>query len=188
MGIFSKIGDAIFGSEGKVDWEELRKIMAYDAELNRTDRQGMFTGWEWEKDDQGNPTGKQIQTIDPSFMGAVDRLRGSATREADPYTSPDQFSNLLDAKMANQMQRHGQDPGGFDPSSERYGRFARAYLPPSPQEGQPPPQAPGNVVQPPPGAVGGMPGGPGGKAPPGTVRPNAQQMTPEMMARLFGGT
>jgi len=169
------IMDFLFGSKGKIDWKELQKMVELQAETNRTNRQGIFTGWEWDEDKQ-----TQTQTIDPRFQGAVDRLGFNAGKPADPYKSPSQFSTMLDAKMANQMNRQGLDTSqyqqadrSFQPSAEREGRFAQAYLPPAPEEGPPqPPPGAGPGPRPPgrpPG--GGMPPG-GGPRPPGNMRPH----------------
>jgi hypothetical protein len=179
MGILSGIGDFLLGSKGKIDWDELRKMVELQADVNRTDRNGVFTGWEWDRDAEGNPLDTQRQTINPAFQGAVDRLGFNAGKPEDPYTSPSQFSQMLDAKMKNQMDRQGlntsgyqqQNPGQFPPSADRQGRFAQAYMPQAPQEQPPTAQLP-----PPPGYTpigGGQPGGPGGKAPIGSGRPHA---------------
>jgi hypothetical protein len=160
------IMDFLFGSKGKINWKELQKMIELQAETNRTNREGLFTSWTWD-----NAKQTQTQTVNPAFAGAVERLGYNAGRPADPYTSPSQFSQLLDAKMQNQMQRHGQEPGGYPPSASRPGRFPTAYLPPAPEppgEGLPPP---GGGL--PPGA--GLPPGPGR---PGPGRPPVDARPP----------
>ena len=174
----SWLSDFIFGSKGEIDWKELGKMVELQAQVNRTDRQGAFTGWEWDRDPiTGQPGNTQTQTINPAFQGAVDRLGFNAGKPADPYTSPSQFSEMLDAKMANQMDRQGldtsgyqqQNPGQFDPSADRAGRFAQSYLPPAPPGDVPPPGGvvppPGDNQDPPPGDNRPPGGGGGGRGP-----------------------
>lgn len=139
----SWVSDFIFGSEGEIDWDELRKMVELQGEINKTDRTGVFTGWEWERDAEGNPLNRQVQTINPAFQDAVNRLGYNAGKPADPYTMPSQFDQMLDAKMNNQMNRQGLDTSGYQqspepwqPSGGRPGTVASAYLPPAP--GMPP--------------------------------------------------
>lgn len=137
----SWIKDAIIGSDGKLDWDALKKMMGYEQQLNKTNRMGAFTGWAWDtqKDAEGNvminpETGQpelsntQRMTVHPDFQDAVDRLGARATAQS----MPSGMNDLWKAKMANQMQRHGLDNS--------------AYLPPAP---------PGNTTQIPPGGDGG---------------------------------
>lgn len=170
----SWLSDFFLGSEGEIDWDELGKMVELQAEVNKTDRTGVFTGWEWERDAEGNPLNRQVQTVNPAFQGAVDRLGNNAGKPADPYTMPSQFSQMLDAKMNNQMNRQGldtsgyaqqqadQEPGQWEPSADRPGVVQPnpdAYLPPGPPgEGEEPP--PTFVVEPSPEA--GMPPPPPG--------------------------
>ena len=132
------VRDAILGSEGEIDWDELRKMVEFQEDINKTDRTGVFSGWEWERDSEGNPLNRQVQTINPAFQGAVDRLGANAGAPADPYTSPSQFSQLLDAKMANQMDRHGiLNQNTWEKSGDRPG-VSQPFLPPLPGEEQQP--------------------------------------------------
>ena len=143
----SWLSDFFTGSEGEIDWAELQKMVELQAQINKTDRTGAFTGWAWERDPEGNPTGRQIQTVTPAFQGAIDRLGGRAVQGHTDYESPQQFSELLNSKMANQMQRHGTDPNEmpWTPAQERPGLKQEAYMPPPPPvEGGPP--DPGFVV------------------------------------------
>jgi len=131
------LSDFFLGSEGDIDWAELQKMVELQAEINKTDRVGTFSGWEWERDPDGNPTGRQVQTINPAFQGAVDRLGGRAVQGHTNYQSPSQFSDLLNAKMSNQMTQHGVPPGSegtspWQPAQERPGLDQEAYLPPAP--------------------------------------------------------
>ena len=172
----SGIMDFLFGSKGKIDWKELQKMVELQAETNRTDRMGAFTGWSWDEDKK-----VQTQTINPAFQGAVERLGFNAGKPQDPYTSPSQFSQMLDAKMANQMDRQGLDTGyaqtnvPWKPSAYRPGRTAQAFLPPAPGEGPAPP-----VTDP--GAGGGLPPGYQGGAQPGAGAggSNKQNQRPEI--------
>ena len=159
MGLGSFIGDAMGflfggaaggGKANKPDWDAIMRLMELEQELNRTNRQGIFGGWNWEEGPDGTWT--QQQTLAPGMQQGADRLMARSQGQGfDPYTSPDQFSQLLDAKMANQMGRHGilqpgeqqpQTPFG-QPSAEREGRFAQAFTP------QPPPEPQAQAQQPP---------------------------------------
>lgn len=150
----SWLSEFFLGSEGEVNWDELARMIELQAETNKTDRTGVFTGWEWERDSEGNPLNRQVQTINPAFQAAVDRLGYNAGKPADPYTMPSQFSQMLDAKMNNQMNRMGMDtsgyaqqqaeaqPGEWIPSADRPGvQDPGAFLPPPPgtDPGDPPP-------------------------------------------------
>ena len=141
------VKDFLLGSEGEIDWDELRKMMDFQNEINKTDRTGMFTGWEWERDAEGNPLNRQVQTVNPAFQDAVNRLGYNAGKPADPYSAPSQFDQMLDAKMANQMDRQGidnqyneyqdaQPQQPWQPSADRpgMGDTAGAFLPPLPGE------------------------------------------------------
>jgi len=119
--------DKVFGSKGEIDWNALAKLMELDVNLNRTDRGGPFTGWEWEKDAEGNPTSRQSMVINPAFQGAVDRLGNRASGESPMITSqmPDQMQQIYQASMANQGHRYGLPPappsggqvGGMPPTT-----------------------------------------------------------------------
>ena len=148
----SGLADFFLGSEGKISWKELQKLMYLQQNLNSMQREGAFTGWDYEYEPktiynkEGDPKGtvmaptRMFQTVDEGFQPAVDRLRFSATKGADPYTSPGQFSTMLDAKMGMQMDRHGMRNRGYGAAGLRQGRFPQAYLPPAPDEvGGPPP-------------------------------------------------
>ena len=159
MGIFKDIVGGIFGSAGgEMDWDGLMRMMELETSLNRTDRQGAFSGYEWEEDPE---TGRWTQnyTMTPGMQQGADRLMARSQGEGfDPYRSPEQFSTMLDSAMASQMQRQGtldpnyqvQQPGGmnqFSPSADREGGFAQAYMPPPPPQG--PPQGNMGPIQPP---------------------------------------
>ena len=158
-------------SGGDPNWAAIERLMQMDTEMNRTDRVGSFSGWEWGEDPE---TGKwtQTQTLQPGMQYGVDRLIGrSQGAGMDPYQSPDQFSQLLDAKMANQMDRHGIDTSGYTQSQEG---------PPQPWQpsGQNPSMNP--YVTPPPEGGYGPQGGPQATAPVGggggpLPDPNAQE-------------
>lgn len=152
------LSDFFLGSEGEIDWDELQKMVKLQSEINKTDRTGIWTGWEWERDSEGNPLNRQVQTINPQFQGAVNRLGNRANTGHTDYTSPGQFSQMLDSKMANQMTQHGIDPASQEkpwlPAAERPGLSEEAYLPPpppAPGEGEAPPgeQPPPDFVAPP---------------------------------------
>lgn len=93
-----------FGSKkkgGKVNWDQIEKLMKLDADLNRTNRQGLFTGWQWDEDGK-----TQTQTLNPMMMPGYMRLMGRSMGGGfDEYESPEQFNSMLDASMANYMGR-----------------------------------------------------------------------------------
>ena len=107
MSFLSDAFGFLFGGKSqKADWKQIEKLMEMQAELNRTNRHGYFSGWDWTENPDGTWT--QSQTLKPGLDLAADRLLGRAQGQGyEPYQSPAQFSSLLDAKMANQMQRHG---------------------------------------------------------------------------------
>lgn len=149
----SWFSDFLFGKQGKIDYKTLEKIMQLDAQYNRTDRQGIFTSHNWAEDPE---TGQWTQTttmnedMQPAYSRFVDRMQGAGM---EPYQSPDQFSSLLDAKMANQMERHGILNEQTRPNlaqqnygtraGDRSGRMASVWAPPPPpNQGPPPDQGP----------------------------------------------
>jgi hypothetical protein len=160
MGMF----DFLFGGKSqKADWGQIERLMRLSQELNQVGRQGIWSGWEYRTNPDGTKT--QVQTIDPRFQGAVDRLTGRASAAPDYYRSPEQFSSLLDAKMADQMRKHGilnEQPNlarGFgSPSGERAGRFP---APPPPPPDAPPQAEPQNPMPAPPVGGGGSATGAG---------------------------
>ena len=107
MSFLGDLWGGLFGGEARdADWDQIEKLMQMSAELNRTDRHGYFSNWDWTEDENGKWT--QSHTLKPGLDIAADRLLSRANGEGYlPYQSPGQFSSLLDAKMANQMQRHG---------------------------------------------------------------------------------
>lgn len=125
----SWLSDFFLGSEGEIDWDELARMVELNAEINKTDRTGIFSGWEWERDAEGNPLDRQVQTINPAFQGAVDRLGFNAGKPADPYTSPSGFNEMLDRKMANQMDRMGMDTAPYEGWYQDYYSEQPAYVP-----------------------------------------------------------
>lgn len=140
-----KIMDLIFGSEGEIDWDELQRMIELQEQINKTDRQGVFGGWEWERDPEGNATNRQVQNINPAFQGAVDALGQRALNRNTNYQSPSQFSDLMNAKMSTQMAAHGipansQGVQTWQNSQDRGGLTNNnAFVPPPPPvDGMPP--------------------------------------------------
>jgi hypothetical protein len=165
MGILRTLfGGSVSG--GKVDWDELRKMMEYQADLNRYTDVGLFGGSEWEEGEDGQWTRRQ--TINPALQSGLDRIMGRTAPGGmgDPYSAPSQFSQLLDAKMANQMQRHGIGQGGAAPDPSVYGPPSASqpgrnpFMQQSaPMQTQASPQLPAQSV---PGGGGGQPSQMGG--------------------------
>jgi hypothetical protein len=98
---------------GDPNWDDINKLMGMDTQMNRFDRQGAFSSWDWTEDPV---TGRfsQTQNMGPEMQGGRDRLFDRVGGMGfDPYASPEQFNSLLDGKMANQMGRQNlltQDP------------------------------------------------------------------------------
>lgn len=160
MSILGDVFGFLFGGKSqKADWKQIERLMEMQSELNRTNRHGYFSNWDWSEGPDGSWT--QSQTLTPGLESAANRLLGRANGEGyQPYQSPAQFSSLLDAKMANQMQRHGildenslpnlrQENFG-DRAGDRQGGWWSLHQ--SRQGGQPP------MITPPPDQGGG--GGP----------------------------
>lgn len=167
MSIFSDAFGFLFGGESAdPDWGDIERLMKFDAALNRIDQHGPFASWTW---DQGGGAGggnlsdvptTQRFSINPNVQPAFDRFTGRMNEGySDPYTSPSQFSQLLDAKMANQFYRHGlpentPDPSMFGPPSASRPGVAPPEFTPAPD--LPPPPLPPQQNVPP------MQGPPGG--------------------------
>ena len=122
MGLFDKIMGGLFGSSGggaQIDWGQLERIMDLQSRLNRFNDVGIFGGTKWQEGADGQWT--RTQEVHPGLQEGIAGLMARASSPMDPsqYQSriPDQFSSLMDAKMANQMQRHGiLDPNEQNPS------------------------------------------------------------------------
>lgn len=118
--------DKLFGGGAPdIDWGEFMRVIELAAQVNRTNTEGFFTGNRWSENEDGTWTNKQ--TASESFMPAIARMEGRLQGQGfEPYQSPNQFSHLLDAKMANQMDRHGDIPGwGIKMPDEGYGGRSR---------------------------------------------------------------
>jgi hypothetical protein len=123
------VGKFIGGEVPKSDFDELRKILQMEIDANRTNRQGIYGGWEWGESEDGTPT--QTQTLAPGMQAGADRLlERYSTNDAPQYESPEQFSQMLDAMMANQMGRMNIGQGQPTPQEMGFG-------PPSGQQQQP---------------------------------------------------
>jgi hypothetical protein len=181
MSFLKNLERAIFGgsvSGGEIDWSELQKVMDYSAQLNRYNDTGLFTGSEWDEGPDG--TWSRRQTVNPALQPGLDRIMARATGQGwgDPYQMPSQFSQLLDAKMANQFDRHGLG-GGATPDPSTYG------MPSAQQPGRTPMPS-----SPPPAPVPQTQAGQGGGAPSGISQMAAQmgaQMGPLAALAQGGG-
>ena len=151
------------GQQAKPDWGQIEKLMKLETELNRTNRQGIFGGWDWTENPDGSWT--QNQNLAPGMQAGADRLMNRAVggEGMGNYQSPVQFSQMLDAAMANQMERRGMTPGYQTPEQAGYGPSSASQRP---QQGPPPPQAgpPQQLPQPPPQGPPQQGPGPGGDA------------------------
>ena len=143
MSFLSKIGD-IFGSliggeVPKSDFDELRKILQMEIDANRTNAQGIYGGWEWGESEDGTPT--QTQTLAPGMQAGADRLlERYSTNDAPQYESPEQFSQMLDAMMGNQMNRMNIGQGRPTPQDMGFGPPSGQQPGMQPQQPQPQPQ------------------------------------------------
>lgn len=150
------------GKSQQADWGQIEKLMNMQADLNRYDQYGLFTNMDWTENPDG--TWDQKMSANPEMAGAMSNLMQAASGPREQYQSPPQFSQMLDAKMANQMGRQDilqpgaapqpQTPFG-PPSAERPGmpqqQPPQSFGPPQPPPGQPPQGGP------PPGAGAGGP-------------------------------
>ena len=100
--------DLGFSKPGEVNFDLIQKLLDMDTTYNRTNRMGLRGGWQWEQDPEtGQWTQNQVIT-DPAMQYAHDRMSRRLMGEGfEAYEPPAQFSALMDAKMADQMQRHG---------------------------------------------------------------------------------
>jgi len=161
MGLLDSLFGNLFGGGGKQaspDWGQIEKLMKLETELNRTNRQGIFGGWDWSENPDGTWT--QNQNLAPGMQPGADRLmaRAAGGQGFGNYQQPEQMSQMLDALMATQMDRMNIGQGkqtpeqaGFGPSSAS--QFA-AQNPPPPQ---PPPQQAPPQQAPPQGGMGNAP-------------------------------
>lgn len=156
MGLIDSLFGNLLGGGGKQaspDWAQIEKLMQMEADLNRTNRQGIFGGWDWQENPDGSWT--QYQTLAPGMQVGADRLLARATQGMGDYQSPSQFGSMLDAMMANQYDRLGLT-GGNRPPTEQYGPPSASrpglfeQTPQLPPEAQQPPagQPPVNMQQP----------------------------------------
>jgi hypothetical protein len=183
--------------------------MKLDEQYNRPDRYGAFGGWEYDPETKT----QQYVATSPGMQAAQERMDRRLGGEGfTPYQAPEQVGSIMDALMADKMERMGlMDKGVADLKQDSYGtrfndRPGSGYQsgqppqgaitpPPQPPITQPPPQDTGD---PPPGnqrpPVGGRgvgdlpPGGRGGGAGGGNrgrLRPRGmgEQLTPEEMLR-----
>jgi hypothetical protein len=146
-------------------------MMKMSTDLNRYNDVGIFGSTNWEEGDDGKWT--RTNSANEALQPGIESLMSFASNQDQQpnYTQPDQFSQLLDAKMANQMQRHGIGEGGAPPDPASYGAPAAQQ-----QGGQGPSQPPNNQMGP---AQMGPP--PSGAVPQGQSQPQGGMMG------LFGG-
>jgi len=102
-GILGGLTKALFGSPKapKPDWDVIERMMRLDTELNRTDQNGIFGGWNWNDDKTA-----QSQFISPELQPALDAFyQRSAQGSQDP-----QLQELMQARFASMMNRPGPAP------------------------------------------------------------------------------
>lgn len=90
------------GDSNSADWDQIAKLMGLTKDINRFDQQGLFTDTTWDADKNVQTTG-----LAPGMENAFTQFMQRQSAPPRTYESPTQFSSMLDAKMANQMQRQG---------------------------------------------------------------------------------
>ncbi len=132
--------DLVFGkapsTSDSMSKEDIAWLMDEGLTANRTDKQGLFGGWDWTQDQDGRWT--QTENVNQALMPGIENLMGKIGGGQTPYESPEQFGVLLDAMMGNKMTQYGQDPSGYAPTDNSYqGTQKMPYKPPvKPPEGQ----------------------------------------------------
>ena len=140
MALLSFLTDILFGSppssSESMSKEDIAWLMDEGLTANRTDKQGLFGGWDWTQGQDGRWT--QTENVNPALQPGIEKLMGAISGDQKPYESPEQFSSLLDAMMGNKMTQYGLEPGGYEPSGQPYQPVQRMpYTPPEkPPEGQ----------------------------------------------------
>ena len=176
MGLFDFVGD-ILGlsppSTGEaMSKEDIAWLMDQALTANRTNKQGLFGGWDWNQGADGTWT--QTESINPALMPGIERLLGSATQAPEEYKNP--FGALAESMLAERHSRRGMEA----PQMPQNATFSAPGPVPFQQAGNPAQQQPGPPMMPPGGGSGGgggRPPHPGGGAPlfP-DYRPNLNQL------------
>ena len=139
-GIVGGIMDLAFGgapsTKDSMSKEDIAWLMDQGLTANRTDKQGLFGGWDWTQGDDGRWT--QTESVNSALQPGIEKLMGKISGDQKPYESPEQFNVLLDSLMNKKMQNHGQDPSGYAPSRKPYEQPQRLpyAAPTKPPEGQ----------------------------------------------------
>lgn len=103
-GLLGGLIEGLFGKPEapKADWAEIEKLMRLSTELNRTNQNGILSGWNWSE----GPNGwTQNQTINPGLQPAVDKFMGRMGEGEDP-----QLKALRDARFQAMMNQQGAAP------------------------------------------------------------------------------
>ena len=147
------------GKSQQADWGQIEKLMDMQMRANRFDDTGLFQGTQWEESDDGS--WQRTTSANAALQPGIEAMMNRMSNPTDPYQQPAQMSQMLDAKMANQMGRQnllqpGAEPqpqtGFGDPSAQQPGRGPAQEWNPGPGQ-QTPPQG-GPPPQPPPGPQG----------------------------------
>ena len=120
MGLFDIFGDILGlsppSTSEAMSKEDINWLMEQALGANRTDQQGLFTGYSWDEDPSGKWT--QTQSVNDALLPGIERLLGNATQEQGGYESQG-FGGLMDALMGQRQQQHGASPrqpqGGGQP-------------------------------------------------------------------------
>ena len=122
MGLFDFIGDILGLSPPStgdaMSREDIAWLMDKGLTANRTDKEGIFGGWNWSEGPDGRWT--QTEHVSDALIPGIEKLLGKIGNDPTPYESPQQFSTLLDAMMGNRMAQYNQDPSGYAPSGQAY--------------------------------------------------------------------
>ena len=154
------------GTSNQADWGQIERLMDLEMRANRFDDTGIFQGTSWQEGDDGK--WQRTTAVNEALQPGIEAMMNRMSNPQDQYAMPDQMSQMLDAKMANQMGRQGlleegaepQPQTGFGtPAAQQPGRGQQEWNPgpgqmaeqppPQPQpQGQPGPQGPPQGVDP----------------------------------------
>ena len=132
MSLFGGILDGLIGapstseamSKEDIDW-----LMQKSMEANRTDKQGLFGGWDWTQGQDGRWT--QTENVNEALLPGIENMMGQISGNQESYQAPEQFGKLLDAMMGNKMEQYGMDASGYQPSGQAPQQpQGAAYAPP----------------------------------------------------------
>lgn len=157
MGILDFIGDILGvsppSSSESMSKEDIAWLMDQALTANRTNQQGLFSGFNWNESPDGTWT--QSQTVNPALMPGIERLLGKASGPSEPYQSPEAFGGLMDALVKNRQHQFNLPQTGAGRNAQQP---PERYVPLQEQNSTPA-EMPRGGMGPPGGSVGGGGGG-----------------------------